>query len=247
MARFEGSGKSRKAFAAEAEGGLAISQYWLYKLQREATAVCKVPVPELRLVPVTVRAQPTAPRGSSSASLACGCTCLWASTLDTSRDSRPRFGRRVRADASAERADLSRGRPGEHAAWARWIGSDRTGPVEARPVRPTSPCLPRASGRPLQDLVWDRGGSVLDDKPPRIAAASLTDVLGRVGSPPAAALDDLLPQVASIELTAAAASRYLNICEPRCRHVLTVVALRCAGTSVSSPIAPQIAVSPPAV
>ena len=38
MARFEGSGKSRRDFAAEAGVGLAIFQYWLYKLRREREA-----------------------------------------------------------------------------------------------------------------------------------------------------------------------------------------------------------------
>ena len=59
MARFEGSGKSRKAFAAEAGVGLAIFQYWLYKLRREAqaSAVRKATPKEVRLVPVAVRAR----------------------------------------------------------------------------------------------------------------------------------------------------------------------------------------------
>ena len=63
VARFEGSGRSRKAFATEAGVGLAIFQYWLYKLRRERqpTAVRKVPVPAVRLVPVTMRAQSGAP------------------------------------------------------------------------------------------------------------------------------------------------------------------------------------------
>jgi hypothetical protein len=62
MARFEGSGRSRGEFASEAGVGLAIFQYWLYKFRRErqALAVRKVPVTEVRLLPVTVRAQPTA-------------------------------------------------------------------------------------------------------------------------------------------------------------------------------------------
>ena len=57
MARFEGSGRSRREFAAEASVGLAIFQYWLYKLRREqqAMAVRKARVTEVRLVPVTVR------------------------------------------------------------------------------------------------------------------------------------------------------------------------------------------------
>ena len=59
VARFEGSGKSRKAFAAEAGVGLAIFQYWLYKLRREAQAgaVRKATPKEVRLVPVAVRAR----------------------------------------------------------------------------------------------------------------------------------------------------------------------------------------------
>jgi hypothetical protein len=62
MARFEGSGRSRREFAAEAGIGLAIFQYWLYKLRREqqAMAVRKARVTEVRLVPVTVRGRPTA-------------------------------------------------------------------------------------------------------------------------------------------------------------------------------------------
>ena len=61
VARFEGSKKSRKDFAAEAGVGLAIFQYWLYKFRREgqAMAVRKVPVAEVRLLPVTVRARTT--------------------------------------------------------------------------------------------------------------------------------------------------------------------------------------------
>jgi hypothetical protein len=63
MARFEGSGKSRREFAADSGVGLAIFQYWLYKLrrEREATVVRKAVVPEVRLVPVTVRARLAAP------------------------------------------------------------------------------------------------------------------------------------------------------------------------------------------
>ena len=59
MARFEGSGRSRRDFAAEAGVGLAIFQYWLYKLRREgqAMAVRKAPVAQVRLLPVTVRAR----------------------------------------------------------------------------------------------------------------------------------------------------------------------------------------------
>jgi hypothetical protein len=63
MARYEGSGKSRRQFAAEAGVGLAIFQYWLYKLRREREAKVgrKVSVPEVRLVPVTVRPQAIRP------------------------------------------------------------------------------------------------------------------------------------------------------------------------------------------
>jgi len=63
VAQFEGSGKSRKEFAAEAGIGLPIFQYWLYKLRRErdARVVRKAAVPEVRLVPVTVRARAAAP------------------------------------------------------------------------------------------------------------------------------------------------------------------------------------------
>jgi hypothetical protein len=63
MARFEGSGKSRKEFAAEAGVGHAIFQYWLYKLRRErqAIAIRKAPTAAVRLIPVAVKARPTAP------------------------------------------------------------------------------------------------------------------------------------------------------------------------------------------
>ena len=63
MARFERSGRSRREFAAEAGVGLAIFQYWLYKLRREGqlVAVRKAEATEVRLVPVTIRARPTAP------------------------------------------------------------------------------------------------------------------------------------------------------------------------------------------
>lgn len=60
VARFEGSGKSRKEFAAEAGVGLAIFQYWLYKFRRER-AVQPRSLPEVRLVPVSVRSRPPAP------------------------------------------------------------------------------------------------------------------------------------------------------------------------------------------
>ena len=62
MARFEGSGRSRKAFAAEAGVGLAIFQYWLYKLRRERQPVGggNARVAEVRLVPVTIKPRPTA-------------------------------------------------------------------------------------------------------------------------------------------------------------------------------------------
>jgi hypothetical protein len=57
IARFERSGSSRKAFAAEAGVGVAIFQYWLYKLRRERLAISEQPqAPEVRLVPVTVHA-----------------------------------------------------------------------------------------------------------------------------------------------------------------------------------------------
>jgi hypothetical protein len=63
VARFEGSGRSRREFAAEAGVGLAIFQYWLYKLRRESQAVAagKARAAEVRLVPVTVKPRPTAP------------------------------------------------------------------------------------------------------------------------------------------------------------------------------------------
>ena len=59
VARFEGAGKSRREFADEAGVGLAIFQYWLYKLPREghAGAIRKAPPKEVRLVPVAVRAR----------------------------------------------------------------------------------------------------------------------------------------------------------------------------------------------
>ena len=63
IARFEGSGRSRKEFAAEAGVGLAIFQYWLYQFRRERQTVArrKARVAEVRLVPVTVRARSTVP------------------------------------------------------------------------------------------------------------------------------------------------------------------------------------------
>ena len=63
VARFEESGKSRREFAAHSGVGLAIFQYWLYKLRRErgAKGAGKATVPEVRLVPVTVGAPPAAP------------------------------------------------------------------------------------------------------------------------------------------------------------------------------------------
>ena len=64
MARFEGSGRSRKDFAAEAGVGLAIFQYWLYKLRRERQAIAvrtAAPVAQVRLLPVTIRARASAP------------------------------------------------------------------------------------------------------------------------------------------------------------------------------------------
>lgn len=62
VARYEGSGRSRREFATEAGVGLPIFQYWLYKLRRErdTKAVRKTPAPEVRLVPITVRARPVA-------------------------------------------------------------------------------------------------------------------------------------------------------------------------------------------
>lgn len=62
IARFEGSGRSRREFAADAGVGLAIFQYWLYKFRRErrAVGVRKARVAEVRLVPVTVKARPSA-------------------------------------------------------------------------------------------------------------------------------------------------------------------------------------------
>jgi len=61
IARFEGSGKSRREFAAEAGVGLAIFHYWLYKLRRERrAAIVRKAGPEVRLVPVTVTAREVA-------------------------------------------------------------------------------------------------------------------------------------------------------------------------------------------
>jgi hypothetical protein len=59
VARFAVSGKTRREYAAEAGVGLAIFQYWLYKLRREAQAgaIRKAPPKEVRLVPVAVRAR----------------------------------------------------------------------------------------------------------------------------------------------------------------------------------------------
>ena len=64
VGRFEGSGRSRREFAAEAGVGLAIFQYWLYKLRRERQPAVtgKVRVAEVRLVPVTVRARTASAR-----------------------------------------------------------------------------------------------------------------------------------------------------------------------------------------
>lgn len=64
MARFERSGRSRKEFAADSGVGLAIFQYWLYKLRREGATVAadRAAVPEVRLVPVTVKARRTPAR-----------------------------------------------------------------------------------------------------------------------------------------------------------------------------------------
>jgi hypothetical protein len=64
MARFEKSEKSRREFAADSGIGLAVFQYWLYKLRREHATVAtdKAAAPEVRLVPVTVKAWPTPTR-----------------------------------------------------------------------------------------------------------------------------------------------------------------------------------------
>ena len=58
IARFEKSGMSRKAFAAEAGVGLAIFQYWLYKLRRERDGAVagNACAPEVRLVSVRLKA-----------------------------------------------------------------------------------------------------------------------------------------------------------------------------------------------
>jgi hypothetical protein len=58
IARFEKSSMSRREFAAEAGVGLAIFQYWLYKLRRErdGAEADKGSGPEVRLVPVRVKA-----------------------------------------------------------------------------------------------------------------------------------------------------------------------------------------------
>jgi hypothetical protein len=61
VSRFEGSGRSRREFAAEAGVGLAIFQYWLYKLRRERQRA-KARDADVRLVPVTVRAPTTSAR-----------------------------------------------------------------------------------------------------------------------------------------------------------------------------------------
>jgi hypothetical protein len=64
VARFEKGGRSRREFAADAGVGLAIFQYWLYKLRRERATVAasRAAVPEVRLVPVTVKARPVPTR-----------------------------------------------------------------------------------------------------------------------------------------------------------------------------------------
>lgn len=69
VARFERSGVSQAAFAADAGVGLAAFRYWLYKLRSAAggrgAAVLRRPPAaearhgELRLVPVEVRRAPT--------------------------------------------------------------------------------------------------------------------------------------------------------------------------------------------
>jgi hypothetical protein len=58
IARFEKSGMSRREFAVEAGVGLAIFQYWLYKVRREREGVAagQARAPEVRLVPVRVKA-----------------------------------------------------------------------------------------------------------------------------------------------------------------------------------------------
>src|SRR4051794_1870712 len=58
IARFEKSGMSRGEFAMEAGVGLAIFQYWLYKLRREGecAAAGNARAPEVRLVSVRVKA-----------------------------------------------------------------------------------------------------------------------------------------------------------------------------------------------
>jgi len=64
VARFEKSGKSRREFAADSGVGLAIFQYWLYKLRREHGTVAggKAVAAEVRLVPVTVKSRPAPAR-----------------------------------------------------------------------------------------------------------------------------------------------------------------------------------------
>jgi hypothetical protein len=63
VAQFEKSGMSRRDFAVEAGVGLAIFQYWLYKIRRErkSAVVDSARAPEVRLVPVTVTAGVAAP------------------------------------------------------------------------------------------------------------------------------------------------------------------------------------------
>ena len=62
IARFEKSEMSRREFAAEAGVGLAIFQYWLYKLrrEREGAVVGNERGSEVRLVSVRVKAGATA-------------------------------------------------------------------------------------------------------------------------------------------------------------------------------------------
>src|SRR3954464_595734 len=62
ISRFEKSGMSRREFAAEAGVGLAIFQYWLYKLrrEREGAVAGNERGPEVRLVSVKVKAGATA-------------------------------------------------------------------------------------------------------------------------------------------------------------------------------------------
>ena len=64
ISRYEASGLSRRAFAAQAGVGLPIFQYWLYKFRREGyqRPATKALAPAVRLVPVTVKAAPVLAR-----------------------------------------------------------------------------------------------------------------------------------------------------------------------------------------